>query len=256
MSIQEGVEASEDGGISLTGQGIIAYRFLQLKSAMQMQLSHGIYVGKGIRPFNIAVEELGIEGEFDDEDRILNKQEVYDATCALTTQQGVDKLEAYSAAKAAKPKTERKVRVGTANADERVFDVIDGYFQVTQEAVLNLLFCAFEGGSNYWYMNIDHEEPSDPSMVPSAWAEFSHLACPWGDGSVTICDIEEYYGNDESVKGLETWKLNEESIIKGLDVFAREYKKAFAEFALNDNYDGDTGDVFLQCCLFGRVVYG
>ena len=44
-------------------------------------------------------------------------------------------------------------------------------------------------------------------------------------------------------------------IEKGLKVFAEKSPYQFGEWLL-DNDDSITGDVFLQCCLFGEVKYG
>jgi len=38
-------------------------------------------------------------------------------------------------------------------------------------------------------------------------------------------------------------------------VMAKKEPRHFADF-LKEDYDETTGDVFLQCCLFGEVIYG
>jgi hypothetical protein len=42
---------------------------------------------------------------------------------------------------------------------------------------------------------------------------------------------------------------------KGLQVMAEKYPVHFNNFD-SDNFDAETGDVFLQCSLFGEIVYG
>jgi len=51
------------------------------------------------------------------------------------------------------------------------------------------------------------------------------------------------------------YRLNLAGIKKGLTVMAKKEPRHFADF-LKEDYDETTGDVFLQCCLFGEVIYG
>lgn len=48
--------------------------------------------------------------------------------------------------------------------------------------------------------------------------------------------------------------LNLPKIKRGLTVMANKYPEHFADF-INEKGDMNTGDVFLQCCLFGEVKY-
>jgi hypothetical protein len=59
----------------------------------------------------------------------------------------------------------------------------------------------------------------------------------------------------DEVNGQKSWTLNLRSIKKGLEVFASKYPRHFADF-VSENDDASTGDVFLQCCLFGELVFG
>lgn len=51
------------------------------------------------------------------------------------------------------------------------------------------------------------------------------------------------------------WRLDFSAIQNGLDVMARDYRRHFDNF-IDESDDGTTADVFLQCCLFGKVVFG
>lgn len=50
-------------------------------------------------------------------------------------------------------------------------------------------------------------------------------------------------------------QLDLKSISEGLNVMATHCPRHFADF-LNDAADAVTGDVFLQCCLFGQLICG
>lgn len=52
-----------------------------------------------------------------------------------------------------------------------------------------------------------------------------------------------------------TYVLNLAKIKKGFKIMAVKEPEAFAEFLAGDG-DDNTGDTFLQCALFGEVIYG
>lgn len=135
-----------------------------------------------------------------------------------------------------------------------VFYTVGG-ISITVERVMDLLIGALEGGSNYWYYIIGNQYPSDTSKIPVG--SFNIMECSvWGDGSVTICNKEDYhhYGADDS--RLKTWLLNEEAMRKGLELMVtKEYIRHFSDF-VNEDDDANTADVFFQLSLFGEIIYG
>jgi len=67
-------------------------------------------------------------------------------------------------------------------------------------------------------------------------------------------EIKDFENCDQNLE--ETIEiLNRDKIKRGLTVMANKEPKHFADFVRGD-YDQITGDVFLQCCLFGEVIYG
>lgn len=57
-------------------------------------------------------------------------------------------------------------------------------------------------------------------------------------------------------EGLPTYyKLDIEAIRRGLEVMVRDYPQHWADFR-NEKDGSVTADVFLQCALFGSVIYG
>lgn len=79
------------------------------------------------------------------------------------------------------------------------------------------------------------------------WPE--HVAALVG-GSVTYAVID-----DDGEIGSERYVLDADAIARGFALMAAEYSRHFGDF-LAGNEDAVTGDVFLQCCLFGQVKYG
>lgn len=109
------------------------------------------------------------------------------------------------------------------------------------------------GGSNYWY-TID--EFVKPEGEPETWTQraypdevFRHLDYPLNKGGVL--HITDKEGDDTD----KVYRLDLSAIEKGLAVFATKYPRHFADW-LSERDDAATGDVFLQCCLFGEAVYG
>lgn len=49
--------------------------------------------------------------------------------------------------------------------------------------------------------------------------------------------------------------LDKGALERGVDAFIEKCPSAFADY-LNENADSITDNLFIQCCLFGEVVYG
>lgn len=98
-----------------------------------------------------------------------------------------------------------------------------------RQRVEDLLCCAFEDGSAYW---AESEGGFEQAFEP---------------GGVIIREFEE----DEP----EALRLDREALTRGMQILADKYPRHFARFVAEDE-DAETGDVFLQCCVFGEIVYG
>lgn len=115
---------------------------------------------------------------------------------------------------------------------------------VSTEKVQDTLCSAIEGGSNYWYMivKVDGRE----------LAEFLH-EIPFKGGALYISEYADGYGGKYAQE--KPFKLDAVAIVKGVQAMAMNHPKQFADM-VNDNGDADTGDVLLQCCVFGELIYG
>lgn len=117
------------------------------------------------------------------------------------------------------------------------------------------LTSAFEGGSNYWIQGagVVDEDKTDgkEGVYLQDW--------PFLGAAILIIVVEDpgKTKRPPHVKGV--WRLDREALIQGA--------KVMADLALGkgghhwhdvvqDNGDAITGDVFLQCCLFGEIVFG
>ena len=114
--------------------------------------------------------------------------------------------------------------------------------EISDERISNLLCSALEGGSNYWYNLVEYINPNNVEC------QHKHLELPLIEGcGIMIGDIED----DEEAPIL----LNREAMQKGLKIMGEKYAWHLKAF-LEENDDAETGDVFLQCSLFGSIVFG
>lgn len=126
--------------------------------------------------------------------------------------------------------------------DNPVIDSTKIYFtspvqEIRGADVWLLLTSAFEGGSNYW---IDHVSITERPPV-----EFKfYQDIPLLGGTLSIYPVEE---NDPVA-------LDIDAIMNGLENMQKKYPHHWANWKTS-NDDADTGDCFLQCCLFGECIY-
>jgi hypothetical protein len=124
--------------------------------------------------------------------------------------------------------------------------------QIPFDRITDLLCSAFEGGSNYWYNIEYYQKPKNFNNSKDKTGKdiFKHLDYPINEGGyLAISDNND--GQGETEREI----LNLESIERGLKVMAKKYPSHMKDF-LDEQDDAGTGDVFLQCCLFGKVIFG
>lgn len=118
---------------------------------------------------------------------------------------------------------------------------------VSNTVIANVLCCAFEGGVGYWCCIVDHLKPTVVWSHPD-WREvFPHVHYPLSYGGGLVLLDEE-----EDTK----YQLTRVEIQQGLKVMHQKYPRHFADMLDESRCDAVTGDVFLQCSLFGEVIYG
>lgn len=67
--------------------------------------------------------------------------------------------------------------------------------------------------------------------------------------------IRIHHTGAENPSGKNYTDLNLELCLKGLKIMAEKYPLHFDTF-INESEDAITGDVFIQCCVFGEIVFG
>lgn len=134
------------------------------------------------------------------------------------------------------------------------------------ERIRGLLCCGFEGGVGYWCQIIDYTFPDGVKyddfreggkrQDPENYWHPCQLV-PTTNGCAVICNIDagEGLSEEEEKQNEEGLRLDLEAIGRGLKIMANKYPHHFADF-IQENDDATTGDVFIQCCLLGEIVYG
>lgn len=120
---------------------------------------------------------------------------------------------------------------------------------VSDERLAEVLCSAYEGGSNYWAKQEDGKDS------PYRFAE-----TPIALGGIPVAPLELIPGfvvtiTDREADPPKRHRLTEAKLRRGLQVMAEKYPKHFAD-VMTEEGDADTGDVLLQCALFGKLVYG
>lgn len=110
---------------------------------------------------------------------------------------------------------------------------------IREEDIENLLISAFEAGIGYWACIVDYE-----SLPGAEMPRRSML--PLVPGGAVVLAAKEV-GN--------RLILDREAVKRGLRIMFEKHPVHFGNF-ISNKADAGTADVFVQCCLFGHVVYG
>lgn len=142
------------------------------------------------------------------------------------------------------------------------FEVVQ---QIPAERAQNILTNALEGGSNYWYTIKEVVQPTERTFEDKLWTEeraknpnwYHTTEIPLNKGGALIFSTisEERTEEARNKEEAKRYRLDLEAIARGLRIMAFAYERHFSDF-MAENDDATTGDVFLQCCLFGEVIYG
>lgn len=120
---------------------------------------------------------------------------------------------------------------------------------IDEQRVSDLLVSAFEGGSNYWIEKISKlVEPVERKFEcedneDGFMKKYEYPFNMGGEVHIKVCDDDK------------TYILNRAAIERGLTTMATKFSRHFNDF-ISENDDAETGDVFLQCCLFDDVIFG
>lgn len=136
-------------------------------------------------------------------------------------------------------------------------DGISVKIEIPMKRVMDLLCCAFEGGTTYWARV---KARNCPERAPfRVFAADKRPGDGFAHGSLYLAEypvnggslvIEDQFGDGYS------GCLDFAALQRGLALMGTQpHARHLADF-LAGNDDATTGDVFLQLCLFGELIYG
>jgi hypothetical protein len=130
--------------------------------------------------------------------------------------------------------------------------VIETKTTIADQRVKDLLCSAIEGGSNYWYVIVGYVYPpgrAREDYKPEDDPRYMIVPLEVG-GAVRFRTLD-----NDKIDGTNQWQLDRDTIKRGFQIMHDKYPRHFTNFVA-ENDDAETGDVFLQCCLFGELVFG
>jgi hypothetical protein len=133
-----------------------------------------------------------------------------------------------------------------------------GERDIPRDRLACLLASGMEGGIGYWARIDRYKAPhrlADPfAGLTGFWRSevFKHIhypLCQDGDAGVWLASSGEDW--PETCQPY----LTHAALLRGLETMARDEPRHFGDF-LAKNDDATTADVFIQCCVFGKVIFG
>lgn len=106
--------------------------------------------------------------------------------------------------------------------------------EVPEDSIVSAFICACEGGSNYWCKELTPKGKGD-----------AYKAMLKG---FTLVEIAEKGETKKHVVG-------PTKIQRAVKLMAEKHFKHLSDL-ISGHDDADTGDIFLQLCVFGEVKYG
>lgn len=124
--------------------------------------------------------------------------------------------------------------------------------EVPLERIVNCIIGAIEGGSNYWLNSfVAHKDSADLrarlKAVDKIWYAEEQF---WTEGGKADLEFDK---PDDKSDGTATVTLT--ALTNGLTIMANTAPRHFADL-MSENDDAITHDVFIQCVLFGEIVFG
>jgi hypothetical protein len=129
--------------------------------------------------------------------------------------------------------------------------------EVPMIRLADLICEGFEGGVGYWAQIVKYDEPKElkytmDTLEDKKFGEphvYKHIDYPLNEGgAVYVMET----GDDESGP---IHRLDYEALMRGLKIMQEKWPRHFANW-ISETDDAETGDVFIQCCLLGDIVYG
>jgi len=119
--------------------------------------------------------------------------------------------------------------------------------EISKENLYDLINTALEGGSNYWY-HIEHLPSSLIYDIEATGKPFADAVTDYVfDGN----SINFYDAEDDDFLG----SLTMDNILDAISILKKDYPNYYDDI-IDDNWDAETADVFLQLAVLGEITFG
>lgn len=119
---------------------------------------------------------------------------------------------------------------------------------ITLEEITDLLCWGIEGGIHHWASFRAGYNPEPEELDRYTKGCYKGLPVYALEHPNYVLIIQDSNTKEEYLITLDRLKL-------GITDMASKFPNHFKNF-IQDNGDAETGDVFLQCCVFGDIIYG
>lgn len=129
---------------------------------------------------------------------------------------------------------------------------VQATLEVPFEHITNAIIGAIEGGSTYWMDSFAPLPASEDIRAELRADDKVWYAEPefWERGGSARTTFDKPTASDPGHR-----TIGKDELVKGLSVMATKAPKHFADL-ISENDDAITHDVFIQCVLFGEIVFG
>lgn len=128
--------------------------------------------------------------------------------------------------------------------DKTVIGTIKRPIEVTAEDISYILIGCFEGGSNYWILELEVADDGSGDI----WHGQTYASQVPGAGGTIEIKTEPVSGTTNNT----SWFVTKEKMLEGLELYYQKWNKP-SEIEDMDVYDYDG---VLQYAIFGEQVYG
>jgi hypothetical protein len=123
---------------------------------------------------------------------------------------------------------------------------MDLELKLDDETLADVLTSALEGGIGYWGTIVQFIKPEKLAFRSDAKVIYRHIDYPMNEGGGIVIAVE-----DDG-----KYTLDLEALKRGVKIMHEKYTRHYADMVSECNADATTGDVLVQCALFGEIVYG
>lgn len=137
---------------------------------------------------------------------------------------------------------------------ENNMTIVNCIIPVPFEPITNCITGAIEGGSSHWCSTFQTADDDVSTRlyqsIRNAGEVWYDEAAFWEQGGKAVLTFDKPTDADSGTR-----TIGRDELVNGLAVMALVAPRHFGDL-IQENDDAETHDVFLQCVLFGEIIFG